>query len=181
MRAGSPGSRPRRGDAMSRYSDEEKAEIIARARAALEEPDDMPSHQAVAEEAAPAPRLTQSFCDMPLLSSEPMRRWKREAEEAEARRAEYREQTTAEVNAKRTRDWERWCDARIARAIECERTDILKAAGQAVGMIREQLRDEIQEAVGGLRAELNVLRAAEKADVITLPALPLRRRSSDAA
>jgi hypothetical protein len=60
---------------------------------------------------------------------------------------------TDEVNAQRTRDWEKWADSRIARALDERDRAIVEATGQAVGMIREQLRDEIQEAVGKLRAE----------------------------
>jgi hypothetical protein len=51
-----------------------------------------------------------------------------------------------------------------------------------VGRIEKDVNAKIaklEEEVGRLRAELQ--RAVEKADVITLPALPLRRRSSDAA
>jgi hypothetical protein len=45
---------------------------------------------------------------------------------------------------------------------------------------RKRERAELAEAIGQLRAEFNVQRAAEKTDVIDLPALPLRRKS-DAA
>ena len=159
-------------------TNEEKAESIRRARELLEQLD--------AEDAARAARsampqtcvvaesqLTQSFGDMPLLSSEPMRKWRAEAEEAEARRAQYRERTMSELNAQRTKDWETW----LERHLEFEREAILKAAGQAVGMIRAQLRDEFAEQLGQLRAEFNMLRSADKADVVTLPRLPLYRRT----
>ena len=52
--------------------------------------------------------------------------------------------------------------------------------GELVAEIRKQLRDEIQTAVGELRAEFNVMRSVDRGDVIDLPALPLRRRN-DAA
>ena len=47
--------------------------------------------------------------------------------------------------------------------------------GAALGEIRHLLHEEIQTAIGELRAEFNVQRAAQKADVIDLPALPRRR------
>ena len=40
------------------------------------------------------------------------------------------------------------------------------------------MRGEIEEAVGKLRAEVNVSRAAERSEVIDLPALPLRNRNA---
>jgi hypothetical protein len=53
-----------------------------------------------------------------------------------------------------------------------------EAIGEALGTIREQLRDETREAVGQLRAEFNVQRASEKAEVIDLPRMQWKRHSA---
>ena len=119
---------------------------------------------------------TQSFGDMPLLSSEPIKRWRREAEEAEQRRAAAEVQTSAEINAQRTRDWERW----LAGHLEIERAAMIEGVGEALGQVRAQLRDEIQEAVGQLRAEISIQRAHESGKVTDLPN-PLVRKSDAAA
>jgi hypothetical protein len=56
----------------------------------------------------------------------------------------------------------------------------IEATGIALAKIRRQLRDEMQAAICKLRAELQVKAAVARADVIDLPAIPLRRRSSAA-
>jgi hypothetical protein len=122
---------------------------------------------------------TQSFCDLPLLSSAPVAKWRREAEEAEARRAQERMMTTAELNAQRSAQWEQWATAIIARELAAHDRTLTEVLGQVVAEIRQQLRDEIQTAVGELRAEINVQRAAESGKLLDMPN-PLRRKS-DAA
>ena len=77
-------------------------------------------------------------------------------------------------------DWNRWCDARIAAALAEQDRIHIKATGQALAQFRKQLRDEIAEQIGLLRAELTIAKAHDAGRVIDLPALPLRRRG-DAA
>jgi hypothetical protein len=109
---------------------------------------------------------------------DPIARWRREGEAIkvarERGRAELKAAEAAHV-AQQQRDWETWVDARIAAAsVEHDRcwTDIF---GQVVAHERHKMRAEVAEQIGQLRAELAVQRAAEKADVIDLPALPRRR------
>ena len=73
--------------------------------------------------------------------------------------------------------WLAEIDRRVAAAIDAHHLEIGEGIAEIRAKLRTQLRDEIAAAVGELRAELTVQRAAEKADVVTLPALPLRRRS----
>jgi hypothetical protein len=66
--------------------------------------------------------------------------------------------------------------AHIERALE----DSIRAA---VGKIEKGINvkiDKLEEEIRQLRTELQLQRAAERADVIDLPALPLRRRSNAA-
>jgi hypothetical protein len=73
--------------------------------------------------------------------------------------------------------WDQWATAIVARELEAERKLMIDVVGAALALERERMRDEFAEQLGLLRAELAVQRAAEKADVISLPALPLRKRS----
>ena len=68
---------------MSRFSDEERASIMEKSRRLIEELDTMQSYEPAAEVvmAAPTPKLMQSFGQLPLRSSAPLDRWRREGEE----------------------------------------------------------------------------------------------------
>jgi hypothetical protein len=113
---------------------------------------------------------------------DPIARWKREGIETEAARERERarrRESERKLLEGRAPDW-REIDRRIAAAVDYRERVTVEGCGQALAQIRNQIREEIAEAVGELRAELAVMRAAEKAEVITLPALPLRKRS-DAA
>jgi hypothetical protein len=115
-------------------------------------------------------------------SSEPMRRWRAEAEEAEAKRAQEKEMTTNELNAQRTRDWEQWADARIdaaiSAALKTKGHDLFDTLVGLVSELREEWRDEIATEVGLLRAEINVQRSAESSKVIDLPPMQWKRHSA---
>jgi hypothetical protein len=78
---------------------------------------------------------------------------------------------------RRAAAWNDWATAIVARELEAERRLLLDGIGMTLAEERKNTRAEIQAAVGELRAELAVQHAAEKANVIDLPALPLRRRS----
>jgi hypothetical protein len=84
------------------------------------------------------------------------------------------------MDEQRAKDWETWAMALIVRELDRREAVVIEAAGRALGQIRKQLRDEFAEQLGQLRAELTAQRAAERADIVTLPRLPLRRRG-DAA
>jgi hypothetical protein len=114
---------------------------------------------------------------------DPIARWRREGEAIKAAREQGRaelRQREREILAERAADWYETIDQRIAAALAEYEAVATEGTGMALGQIRAELREEIVAAVGELRAELAVMRAAEKAEVITLPALPLRKRS-DAA
>jgi hypothetical protein len=108
-------------------------------------------------------------------------RWRREALEREAEQRRARMQTTDELNAQRSRDWERWADARIAAALAEHDRVTIEGTGQALAEIRSQLREEMQAAIDELRTELAVQRAHDAGRIIDLPMLPLRPRRTDAA
>ncbi|KRR14535.1 hypothetical protein CP49_25830 [Bradyrhizobium valentinum] len=70
--------------------------------------------------------------------------------------------------------------AGIAAAFEARawRDDVRRdAIGDAFGEIRKQLRAEIVEQVGGLRADLTIEKAAERGDVVEVPQFLERRRA----
>jgi hypothetical protein len=169
---------------MGRYSDEQKAESIRRARALLERLDAEDAARAEAEVGgdnshhfSPEPGLTQSCGVLPLLSTEPLDRWRAKAEEREAQRKREKKMT----DAQQAKQWEQWCDARITRALAEHTRGSEQAIGEALGTIREQLREEIKNAVGELRAELTVAKAHERGGpVIDLPALSFQRRGNAA-
>jgi hypothetical protein len=48
---------------------------------------------------------------------DPLTRWRREMDEAEASRAQYRAREAADTNERRTRDWGRWATAIIERQV----------------------------------------------------------------
>jgi hypothetical protein len=111
----------------------------------------------------PEPSSMQSFGLLPLLSSAPMERWRREHKEIERKQKQGRAAMKAE-------------EARIMR----EREQAAERAAQE----RQRMRDYVAEQLGLLRAELTLKAAAERThergQIIDLPALPLRRRSNAA-
>jgi hypothetical protein len=115
---------------------------------------------------------TQSFGEMPLLSSARSERWRADALEVERKQ----KQADAAMKADEARIIRQRQQAaeRVARIEMTEEwTDVL---GQVVAEVRHQLREEIQTAVAELRAELAVQREAERGQILDLPALPSRRR-----
>jgi hypothetical protein len=85
-----------------------------------------------------------------------------------------RSPTVAEIEMQRSRDWTAFVDSRIEHAL-AERAwrdeARMEATGKALGEIRKQLRAEIQEQIGLLRADITIEKAAERreADVVELP------------
>ena len=172
---------------MGQFSDEEKAAILARARATIEQVDaqlaavdaarNSPA-QTWAEPESSSPASMQHFghVSVPLKSSAPMNRWRAEAAEWERKCEQEREKMASETNEQRTRDWERWADARIDAAIDATLDELTKAIGQVVGEERKYFHAYIDEQIGLLRAELTVQRAHESGKVLDLPAVPLIRK-----
>lgn len=155
----------------------------ARRRRAVEEARDLLRDLNAADElraamprAMPETTLTQSCGDLPLLSSARSQRWRREAEEAEARHAAAeaeRKQKEARIIRQRQQAAERAASVELTEAW----TD---AIGQIIAEERQAMRDHVAEQLGLLRAELTVRREAERGQILDLPALPLRRRGNAA-
>jgi hypothetical protein len=128
-----------------------------------------------ASSSMPETTLTQSFGNMPLLSSTRSQRWRREAEEAEARHA------AAEAERKREEQQimrERQEAAeRAAEPFTDQQTEIL---GMVIAEERQRMRDEFEAKLAELRTELVKQRGIDDGAVVDLPALPLRKRSNAA-
>jgi hypothetical protein len=163
---------------VSKFTPEERERIRAESRRLLEELAEMRPHQCAAEDAAEAPTWPRrrDFLDPMTRSSEPLQRWKREAE-AFARKVEQ------ETAARKRREGEhiRRQQQAAERAARLEMTEEwTKTIGTALGMLRARLRDEFAEQLGQLRAELDVQRAHDAGQVVDVPAIPLQRRSNAA-
>jgi CoA-transferase family III len=94
------------------------------------------------------------------------------------RAAEQRRRERA-LNEKMQNDdgWNRWADNKIRDALAEHSRDLTETLAELVVELRQEFAEQLAE----LRTALDVERAAEKADIVTLPRLPLLRRRSDAA
>jgi hypothetical protein len=173
---------------VSKYSPEERYRILADARETLERLDAEKADRAE-RDAEPAWPTRRDILDPSQRSSEPMRRWRAEQEEwsrkceqeTKHRHAE-EQRIMTERKAQSDTEWNVWVTAIITRELAAHDRNLTKVLGQVVAKIRKQLRDEIQTAVGELRAELNMQRehAAKFGEVIDLPS-PLIRKVKDSA
>jgi hypothetical protein len=148
---------------MSRYTPEQKAESIRRARALLAELDARDGEDARSSMTQPGSMTYEPVED-------PLEKWRREQLEAEARRDRERVQTAAELNAQRVKDWEAWAVAIVARALAEHDKISQEATGRALGMIRKQLRDEFAKLASRVAALETKQRAVVAGDVIDLQA-----------
>jgi hypothetical protein len=167
---------------MGKYSAEQKAASIARAHELLAGVDaqlaiadtERTIRAARAERGySPGPSSMQSFGRLPLLSAEPMNRWRREQEELEAKR---NREKNAMTDAEQAKQWAEWADARIARALAEHDRLMNDVLGQVIAEERKSMRDYVAEQIGKLRAELNVAKAHESGKILDLPALSGWRR-----
>jgi CYTH domain-containing protein len=156
---------------MSKYSDEEKAAVLARARATLAEP--MPE------------RVVPNENNYPPFES-PSAKWRREATEEmeraerEKRANDHRTIERRITNAVMT-SLQGLIDqamaserAEIGQAVAAERAHMMELLPELLAKMRAEIRRsitaEINAAVGELRAEVNVARAVDKsANVIDMP------------
>jgi hypothetical protein len=149
---------------MSRYTPEQKAESIRRARELLAE-------LAARDAEDPDARSSMTPWSMTYEPVEdPLDRWRREQLEAESRRDRERVQTAAELNAQRAKDWEAWADAIVARALVEHDRISQEATGRALGIVRKQLRDELAKLQARVAALETKQRAVVAGDVIDLQA-----------
>lgn len=153
-------------------TNEEKQQSLARARALLEELADMPPYEPAAENVH---RTARNLAYEPV--EDELTRWKREALEDQARRDAVQMQTTTQLNAARTKDWEQWADARIACALAEHDRITIEATGAAMA-------EYVGKKLAKLEARLDALerkqRGLDDGDVVDLPS-PLLRKRHDAA
>jgi hypothetical protein len=161
---------------MSRYSDEEKAESIRRARELLEQLDARPPYEPAGEDALQAAHRL----DFPPLE-DPVAKWRREALEIEAKCDRERVQTAAELNAERTAQWEAWADARIAAALAEHDRILVKTLGGVVAEERKRQRDELAKLAARIEALETKQRGVDDGAVVELPSLLIRKVRGDAA
>ena len=116
---------------------------------------------------------------------DPLEKYRREQLELEARRRRAQAQTASELNAERTRDWERWLHGHL----EVERKLMIEAIGTGVGEIRAKLREqlraefrhELAETVKELRREISVAKAHSDGSLVDLAAPVIRKVKDNAA
>jgi hypothetical protein len=162
----------------SRYSDAERAAILAEARALLEPTAGERADVVDAEEAWPrrGPLI-------PVRSTAAMDRWRAEQIALEAERQDERERQRAATERREQHlltqrmqtdaSWNAWADRKIRAALaEHDATHldaIAKFVAEFVGKAIDELRDE-------MRAELLSATRSDKAgQILDLPALPPRR------
>jgi hypothetical protein len=96
----------------------------------------------------------------------PLARWRREAHETAAARQ-------AETERRRQREKDHRTRALVGSMLEQHKDFLLAVVGEALGEFKQQLIAEIEAKisaeVGQLRAETNVQRAIDKAEVVELP------------
>ncbi len=125
-------------------------------------------------------------------AADPLEQWRSYHAERDAARkrarADLRRQEREHTEAVMTKAecdaaWNEWADRKIAAALE-QRSSFSEFERDVIGMTlaeeRKKMRAELAEAIGQLRAELNMQRAHDKGTIIDLPALP-RRRTNGAA
>jgi hypothetical protein len=160
---------------MSRYTAEEKAESLRRARELLEQLNadgygvgaeygeaEKCDASAFDEAERPAWPTRRDILDPMSRSSEPLERWKREQEELECRRQREREASArqeqrimTERKVQSDAEWNAWLNA----AIEAERKSMFDIHAQVIAEERKNYRAEIQRQVADaarkLRTEFN--------------------------
>ena len=72
--------------------------------------------------------------------------------------------------------WQNYIDGKISAAIAARDEFWRDVFGAVIAEERKKMRAEVQERIGLLRADLTIEKAAERGDVVELPALPLRNR-----
>jgi hypothetical protein len=88
--------------------------------------------------------------------------------------------SVAEIEMQRSQDWTRFVDSRIERAIAARDEFWRDVLAGLVSEVRKQLRAEIVEQVGSLRADIEIAKAHagdRDAEVIDLPMLARSRHA----
>jgi hypothetical protein len=146
---------------MSRYSDTERAEILATSRRLLEpQPEQEPEPEPEAFTMTFEHRNDRTRREL----AERDERWARERER-EKRQQERVAQTNGDA-------WATYIQETVKQAVAAEREFMRALLPELIA----HLEQKIDEAVGELRAEMNVQRSADKAQVIDMPNF-LRKRA----
>jgi hypothetical protein len=173
---------------MSRYTAEQKAASIARARRLLAELDARPPYEP-AELARENPRdgneinpPTENPNDhlvrygIPLADPNGVERWRAEVLEAEAERGRAQMQTTSELNAQRTREWEQWADRRIAAALAAH----ARGTEETLAKVIAHERGRVAKLEARIAALETKQRGIDNGAVIELPSPLVRKVRIDA-
>ena len=109
---------------------------------------------------------------------DPLERWRREQIELEAKREREQALTARQLYEQRSKDWEAWAVAIIAREIERERGILLESIGQAIGHERKAYR-ALEARIAKLEARQH--RGVDDAGVVDLPSPIVRKVRINAA
>jgi hypothetical protein len=108
----------------------------------------------------------------PLRSSEPLERWKREANERRAAEERERQARKAREQQQASNNWENWwaaIDQRIEQWIEQYRDLYVQATGDALGEVREELREEFKVAIKETKRSFETKLAEHKERLVAVP------------
>lgn len=87
------------------------------------------------------------------------------------------QQQSAAMDTETQRKWERWCDDRIERALAAYSEQLLDGVGEAISLLRAELRKEFQTELAALRADQTIDRAITRGEVSSLRAeVPAARK-----
>lgn len=145
-------------------TDEERAEVINRAYETLDRLEGLENRAAEAAERTNRDALSEC----------PLEKWERLRPPPPPRLSS--QSSTVELAQQRAQEWDDWARAIVKQELETERAVLIEGAGQALGEIRQQLRDEIAKQIDQVRADFTLARAHDDGKVLDLPAPPLRKR-----
>jgi hypothetical protein len=186
------------GVAVSRYSDEERDNIMRTARELLDEQMDAERLDDYRAEDAFQADISSNYqsprwIDELLGPEDPLERHRAEQEKLTAERAAYRQREAADTNTRRSRDWEKWADARVDAALAAHDKLWIEAVGGALAEERELWRAEFAQAlaeygargdqtVAQLRQEIARTKAVDDGTLIDItPAASVVRKTKDNA
>ena len=104
-------------------------------------------------------------CGLPLLSSEPLQKWKREAEQSAKREEEAREARRRRDDEAVAANWDSWwaeIDRRVEQHVTYTREVMGEATGQAIGELCADLREEFQSAIAEMQRSFEAKLAASE-------------------
>src|SRR5262245_65803725 len=104
-------------------------------------------------------------CGLPLLSSERMQKWKREAEESDKRQQEAREAMRRHDEEAVAANWDSWwaqIDQRIEQHVAYAREVMGEATGQAIGELCADREKEFQSAIAKIQQSVEAKLAASE-------------------